>query len=195
WAPGWQPYTIIGDDQWKDYEISADVYLNEGDSAAVMGRVNDVGSGWGSIPKGYLLQLVSGGQCRLIVVRGKEEKKKIVGDAEQQALIKAGKDDSEGGEKVLGIVQLLNIIPGSWHNLKLRFKGFTITALVDGKPLLDVTDTLYEHGMAGLLALGGKTKLSMPYFDNLLINAPGATLPTPTIFSKKIKPMYKVIRK
>jgi hypothetical protein len=49
--------------------------------------------------------------------------------------------------------------------------------------------------MAGLLALGGETKLSTPYFDNLLINAPGAKLPTPTVFSKNVKPMYKRIQK
>jgi len=28
WAPEWLPYTILGDDQWQDYEVSADVYLN-----------------------------------------------------------------------------------------------------------------------------------------------------------------------
>jgi len=141
-----------------------------------MGRVNDVGSGYGTIQKGYFLQLGSDGQCRLVVSRGKREKKKLVGDAEQQALIKAGKDYSEGGEKILGVVKVANVLPETWHDLKLRFKGSAITALVDGKPVLNVTDSLYSHGMAGLLALGGETKLSTPYFDNLSINAPDQTL-------------------
>jgi galactosylceramidase len=195
WAPGWQPYTILGDDNWKDYEISADLYLNQGDSAGVMGRVINVGTGYGTIPKGYFLQLGSDGQCKLVVSRGKREKNKLVGDAEQQALIKAGKDYSEGGEKILGVVKVANLLPDTWHNLKLRFQGSSITAIVDGKPVLNVTDTLYSHGMAGLLALGGEMELSMPYFDNLLINAPGAKLPTPTVFPKSIKPMYKRIQK
>ncbi|WP_457271586.1 hypothetical protein [Pedobacter sp. UYEF25] len=195
WAPAWQPYTILGDGDWKDYEISADVYLNQGDTAAVMGRIVDVGSGYGTIPKGYFLQLGSDGQCRLVVSRGKREKKKLVGDAEQQELIKAGEDYSEGGEKVLGIARIANVSPNTWHNLKLRFNGSTITALVDGKSILTVTDTLYSHGMAGLLALGGKTKLGMPYFDNLLVNAPEAKLPTPTVFSKNIKSMYQNTKK
>ncbi|MEO5912219.1 MAG: hypothetical protein ABIP95_15130, partial [Pelobium sp.] len=190
WAPAWQAYTILGDENWKDYEISTDVYLNQGDSAAVMGRIVDVGSGYGTIPKGYFLQLGSDGQCRLVVSRGKKERNRLVGDAEQQALIKAGKDYSEGGEKILGIVKVADVSPNSWHNLKLRFKGATITAIIDGKPVLSVTDALYKQGMAGLLALGGKTKLSMPYFDNLLINEPGAEIPTPTVFSKNIKSMY-----
>ena len=100
WAPDWLPYTIIGDDQWGDYEVSADIYLNPGDSAGVMGRINDVGTGYGFIPKGYFLQLGDDGQCRLVVIRGKKDKKKAVGDAEQQALIKVQKDEGEGGEKL-----------------------------------------------------------------------------------------------
>ena len=39
WAPEWHHYTILGDADWQDYEISADVYLNPGDEAGVMGRL------------------------------------------------------------------------------------------------------------------------------------------------------------
>jgi galactosylceramidase len=170
WAPDWLPYTIVGDDQWQDYEVSVDVYLNPGESAAVMGRVNDVGSGYGFIPKGYFLQLDDKGLLRLVAIRGKKDKKKLVGDAEQQALIKAGKDNGEGGEKVLASTQLPNIAPGQWHQLKLQFKGDRITGFVDGKPALSETDTLYSKGMAGLLAGASGKKLSMPYFDELVIN-------------------------
>ena len=169
WAPEWQPYTIIGDNEWTNYEVSADVYLNPGDSAGVMGRVNDAGPGYGCIPKGYFLQLGDDGQCRLVVVRGKKDKKKLVGDAEQQALIKAANDLSEGGEKVIGTNQLSNISSNQWHKLKLRFEGSTITGLVDEKPVITATDPLYSHGMAGLMAGGDSKKLSMPYFDNILI--------------------------
>jgi galactosylceramidase len=169
WAPEWMPYTILGDDAWQNYEVSTDVYLNAGESAAVMGRINHVGTGWGSIPKGYFLQLGDDGECKLVVVRGEKKKNEPVGDAEQQALIKARKDDSEGGEKILGTVRLNNIGPNRWHNLKLRFDGTTITGFVNGKLALTVTDHLYSRGMTGLMAGGGK-KLSMPYFDNLLIS-------------------------
>jgi len=180
WAPDWMPYTILGDDQWQNYEVSADVYLNPDESAGVMGRVKDVGTGYGFIPKGYFLQLGDDGQCRLIVVRGKEDKKKRVGDAEQQAILKAEMNDGGGGEKVLGTVRLLNITARQWHNLKLRFEGSAITGLVDDKPVLSATDSLYIRGMAGLLAGGDKKKLSMPYFDNLLINGIDAPVPNPS---------------
>ncbi len=181
WAPEYLPYTILGDDQWQNYEVSADVYLNSGDSASVMGRVNNVGYGYGSIPKGYYLQLADHGRCELVVIRGKVDKKKSVGDPEQQALIKAGKDDGEGGIKVLGTIQLPAISPNQWHNLKLRFADATITGFVDDKMMLNATNTLYSHGLVGLMAGGDKQKLSTPYFDNVLIKAINAPTPAPAI--------------
>jgi galactosylceramidase len=190
WAPDWLPYTILGDEQWQDYEVSADVYLNHGDSAGVMGRINHVGTGYGFIPKGYYLQLGADGGCRLIVIRGKKEKKKLTGDAEQQAIIKAQKDEGEGGEKVLGTVYLPNIGANQWHNLKLRLEGSTITGLVDEKPVVKVTDTLYPRGMAGLLAGGGMKKLSTPFFDNVLIKGVNAPVPKPSTAVPGQLPIY-----
>jgi len=151
WAPEWMPYTILGDEGWQDYEVSADVYLDQGESAAVMGRINHVGTGYGSVPKGYFLELGQDGECRLVVIRGSKDK-----------------DNPEGGEKVLGSARIPGIHAKEWHKLKLRFNGSTITGFVDGKTVLRATDTLYSRGMVGLMTGGGK-KLSMPYFDNLLI--------------------------
>ncbi|MCU7550429.1 hypothetical protein OCK74_15010 [Chitinophagaceae bacterium LB-8] len=103
---------------------------------------NHVGAGYGFIPKGYYLHLGVDCKCRLVVIRGKVNKKQVTADAEQQAIIKAQKDDGEGGEKVLS------------------FEGSIITGLVNGKPVTKATDTLYARGMAGLMAGGGTKKLS-----------------------------------
>ena len=65
WAPEWLPYTIIGDRNWADYEVSADVCLDNGGAAGVMGRVNSVGTGYGCVPKGYYLSLAADGTCSL----------------------------------------------------------------------------------------------------------------------------------
>ena len=192
WAPDWKPYTILGDDQWQDYEVSADVWLNPEDTAGVMGRVNHVGTGYGFIPKGYYLQLGADGECRLVVVRGKPDKKKLVGDAEQQALIKAAKDGAEGGEKVLATIRLPDFKPGAWHNLTLRFQGSKLTGLVDGMVAVSASDELYPRGMAGLIAGAGK-KLSTPYFDNLAIKPPEAPPPAPSPALKRL-PMYPPAR-
>ena len=192
WAPEYMPYTIIGDNQWQDYEVSADVYLNSGDNAGVMGRVNDVGPGYRSVPKGYLFTLSDEGNCHLVVIRGlKRDRKKLEGDAEQQALIKAGRDDSEGGEKELGSAQVSNISSNQWHNLKLRFEGTKITASIDDKPVLIADDPLYSHGMAGLRAGSGKKNLSTPYFDNVLIKGLNGPTPKPTSALPGQSPIYK----
>ena len=191
WAPEYMPYTILGDDQWQDYEVSADIYLNPGDSAGVMGRINNVGSGYRSVPKGYFLNLGDDGECRLVVIRGqKRDKKKLEGDAEQQALILSGRDDSEGGEKILGTNHLAVIRPNEWHNLKLRFAGEVITGFVDDKPVLTATNNLYARGIVGLRAGSGKVKLSTPYFDNVLVKAVGAPLPNPSATPAGQSPIY-----
>ena len=69
-------------------------------------------------------------------------------------------------------------ITGRWHRLALRFEGAVLTALVDGKPVMSATDTLYPAGMAGLLAGAAGDRLSMPYFDNFMINSPGGAMPS-----------------
>jgi len=195
WAPEYMPYTVIGDDQWRDYDISVDVYLNPGDSAGVMGRINNVGPGFRNVPRGYYLILAYNGQCHLVLIRGlKRNPKKLEGDVEQQALIKAGKagDDGQGGEKDLGTVQIPNIGPNQWHNLKLRFQGTNLTGFVDGEPVLNATDNVYGRGMAGLRAGSDKDRLSTPYFDNLLINGINAPAPEPTKALPGQSPIYGI---
>lgn len=190
WAPDWKHYSIIGDVAWTDYEVSADLYLNPEDAAGIMGRINNVGSGYGTIPKGYYLQLDASGQCKLVVVRGKVDKKTLVGDAEQQAFIKNDNDEGEGGEKVLASVELSHISSGKWYNLKLRFKGNEITCFIDGKQVIKVEDVLYNHGMVGVLAEKYKDKVSTPYFDNLRITAVGETISKPNVVSAHQVPIY-----
>lgn len=190
WAPEWRPYTILGNDQWTNYEVSADVYLNPGDSAGVMGRVNDVGSGYGTIPKGYFVEVDSDGLCRLVAVRGKVDKSTPVGDAEQQALIRANKKVSAGGELILRETKLPGVHPGEWHHLRLRFQGNSISGEVDGKAAVSATDSTYSRGMAGLVAGRSPQRLSMPYYDNLLINQLLAPIPAPFSPASAHRPIY-----
>ncbi len=190
WAPEWRPYTILGDDQWRDYEVSADVYLNPGDTAGVMGRVNEVGYGYGSEPKGYFFELGDDGVCRLVVARGKLDKKALVGDAEQQALIKAQNDAAIGGEKVLATTKLAGIGPSQWHRLTLRFRGTSIEGSVDDKVVASATDTAYGRGLAGLIAGRDGQKLSTPYYGKLVIKGAESAVPVPTPALAGQTPIY-----
>lgn len=190
WAPEWRPYTIIGDDQWRDYEVAADVHLGPGEGGGVMGRINNVGSGYGTVPQGYFLQLDAAGLLELIAIRGKADKKALVGDAEQQALIRAQNDASAGGEILLGSTRVDGVAPGQWHRLRLRFEGSTITAFVDDRPALGVRDSLYASGMAGLLAARDGDRLSTPFFDEVVIKPVGAPDPAPASVITREKPLY-----
>lgn len=190
WAPDWKPYTILGDAAWRDYAVAVDVRLAGGERAAVMGRIAQVGTGYGVIPKGYYFELSADGEARLVVVRGKIDKKKLIGDAEQQALIKAGKDIGEGGEKVLAQARVAGVAPDQWRRLELRFAGDTLTGLVDGKPVLTASDGLYPAGMAGLMAGPNDKALSQPFFDNLKITGEHPASPTPPLS----RPIYAADR-
>jgi galactosylceramidase len=123
----------------------------------------------------------------LVVVRGKVDKKALVGDAEQQALIRSQRDDGEGGEKVLATGSAGG---AGWHTLKLRFEGTTIRGYVDGAQVVQADDALYGHGMAGLVAGPTAGGLAMPYFDNLVINRVDGPPPAATPALPGQLPLY-----
>jgi galactosylceramidase len=168
WAPEWMPYTIIGDEHWQDYEVSADIDLENGGWAGVMGRVNNVGSGYGCVPRGYYLRLDTNGECTLYATTQAEH-------------------ETDGTPLATGTAT--NLIGGQWHNVKLQFCGEIITGFVDGARVLSVTNTLYSQGMAGLVTRGGKTR-STACFDNLMINPVGIPVKTPTAFGRRQLPIY-----
>ena len=169
WAPEWHHYTILGDSAWRDYEVSADVWLTPGDEAAVMGRLCDVGSGYGIWAKGYYLKLDDQGNCTLVLTCGKRNKKELIGDKEQQELIRSRKDEEVGGEFTITSAKVEDVAACQWHNLKLRFEGERMTGYVDGKQVVSATSDRYQKGMAGLMAPLQSRRVSTPYFDNLRI--------------------------
>jgi galactosylceramidase len=164
------PYTIIGDQNWKDYEVSADVFIDNGGWAGIMGRINNVGSGYGCVPKGYYMRFSVDGNCALY--------------AATQA-----RNEVAGNQLAAGIAA--SIAGNQWHNVKLQFSGDILTGFVDGAQVLTVTNNLYSRGMAGLITGSDARNRNTAFFDHLLINAIGAATPKPTVFEKKQSPIYK----
>jgi galactosylceramidase len=169
WAPEWMPYTILGDEQWTDYEVSADVCLDEGGWAGLLGRVNNTGNGYGCNPKGYYLRVDADGHCSLYASTQTKN-----GDPGRQ--LAAG----QAGE----------IGTNQWHNLKLQFSGTRILAFVDQKQVLAASDGAYANGMAGLLTGGVGNARNSALFDNLIINTVNGPKPAPTVFPQDAHPMY-----
>lgn len=169
WAPEWMPYTILGDQSWKDYEVISDVYLNNDGWAGVMGRVIATGAGYGCKPSGYYMNLSADGTCSLYVSTPKEK-------IEPDTLLATGK--------------AAHIAADQWHTLQLSFSGSTITGFVDNIQILTATDTTFSVGMVGLVS-GSKNKSSNnALFDNLIIKSLKSKLPTPSVFPEKVYPMY-----
>jgi galactosylceramidase len=176
WAPEWLAYTIIGDRDWTDYEVSADINLDNGGSAGVMARLNSVGTGYGCVPRGYYLRLAADGTCSLFL-------------AGQSGARGAGAQPAEGMQLATGTAA--NMAGNPWHNLKLQLSGPTLTGFVDGVQVLSATNSASAKGMAGLCAGSDPNTRNTALFDNLLINAVGAPAPKPTVFAESQTPIYK----
>jgi len=170
WAPEWSPYTILGDPQWSDYEVSADVYLDQGGWAGVMGRVNNTGSGYGCNPKGYYLRLGGDGKCSLCAAN------------QTRNAPPAGRELAAGQVDEMGT--------NRWHNLKLQFSGTNLTAFVDNKQVMTAGDETYTNGMAGLVTGGEGNARNSAFFANLIINSVNGPKPAPTAFAQDAYPMY-----
>jgi len=174
WSQEWMPYTVLGDKSWTDYEVSADLCLDNGGWAGVMGRVNYLGNGTTCLPKGYYMRLAGDGACGLYAATGTPGRGGGTAAGAQLATGKAG-----------------NVAGNQWHNVKLRFSGATITGLVDDLPVLTVTNNLYASGMAGLVTGGENNARNTAFFDNLIVNTVGGPKPQPTVFAQDASPLYK----
>jgi len=174
WSQEWMPYTVLGDKNWTDYEVSADLCLDNGGWAGVMGRVNNLGSGTVCLPRGYYMRLAEDGTCALFAATGAPGRGGGTAAGTQLATGKAG-----------------NVAANQWHNVKLRFSGATITGLVDEVRVLTVTNNLYAGGMAGLVTGGENNARNTALFDNLIVNAVGGPKPQTTVFAQDASPLYK----
>jgi galactosylceramidase len=169
WAPEWRPYTVLGDQNWTDYEISADIYLDNGGMAGLMGRLNSTGQGYGSNPKGYYMGMNEDGLCTLY--------------------LETQKKDSSSVQLATGKAK--NVTGKQWHNLKLQFLGSRITGFVDNVQVLTATDATFLKGMVGMITGGEKDARNTAYFDNLIIKPIGAPEPEPTKFIQDVKSLYR----
>lgn len=165
WAPEWSPYTIIGDRNWTDYEVSADIHFDNDGWAGVMGRINNVGTGYGCNPNGYYLSLSSNGAWALYYANGSGE---------------------AGTSLASGTVTL----SGQWHNVKLQLSGSTITGFIENTKVCSVINTSAASGMAGLCTGNYSKGRNSAMFDNLILNTVNGATPQPTSFSQDITPPY-----
>ncbi|MCX6238016.1 MAG: galactosylceramidase [Bacteroidia bacterium] len=170
WAPEWMPYTILGDRNWKDYEVSADVNFNNEGWAGILGRIIATGTGYGCKPSGYYMNLLADGTCSLYISKQDEK------NNEMGTLLASGKTS--------------NIAANQWQSLMLRFSGSAIAGFVNNIQVLTATDPTFSEGMVGLVAGSINKKYNSALFDNLMIKPLHSKTPAPAVFSGKVHPMY-----
>ena len=142
WGPLPNPFTLAGDESWRDYTVSADVHFLSQASAALIGRIDssdvfrDDRAKW---PAGYVLRLEPGGGWELLSTEyNKPEVTLACGN--------------------------VTIDHARWHHIELRFHGTRIEANLDGSRLTAVDNAAHAHGM---FALG--TDWNRIQFDNLRV--------------------------
>ncbi len=165
WAPEPSgPYTIVGDEGWANYEVSVDASIETaGGSASLMGRVQQVGTGFGTAFSAYYLTLDDTGAWGFYAGTG----------ADTSNAVELSKTLASG---------TATLVPGSWHNLKLVFSGSSMKGLIDGAQVFSVTDVTYFSGQVGLGTQNNGGTYTTAFFDNLIVNTVGGATPSPTIF-------------
>ncbi|HUA64832.1 MAG TPA: lamin tail domain-containing protein [Alphaproteobacteria bacterium] len=122
WTSEWQPYSLIGDATWADYDVSADVLVEaNGGLAFVTGRVGSVPGFTNPLPQGYWLAL---------------------NNATSQWQLYASTNLLASGTA--------NFATNTWHNLRLAMQGTSLRCYVDYVLVTNLTDYTYSSGMSGL---------------------------------------------
>ncbi len=170
WAPEWTPYTVFGDSQWTDYEVSAEINLKGTGWAGVMGHVSSTGDGWNGVPRGYYLRLDSDGSVKLLSPI-------------------PGRNKTGGDLLATGTVSKFD--PNGWHNVKLQFKGHHMAGFIDGVQVVEAESSLSTHGLAGLVTGGFDDSRTTALFDDLIVNTVNGPKPLPTVFAQDRNPIYK----
>ena len=122
WASEWQPYTIIGDAAWLDYEVSASVLTETNKGLAfVMGRIEKMPGFSDPLPRAYWLAL---------------------NGATSQWQLYASSNLLACGHA--------NASANVWHKLRLAMQGVSLRCYVDDALVTNISDSSYTHGMAGM---------------------------------------------
>jgi len=147
WSEATYAYSIIGDVNWNDTEVSCDMAFPEipADSAIASAMFVQVsarcynGSTWDAFgkpfPVGYTFRWHANGNWEI---------------GTPNRVLAKGKIQNPGN---------------TWHNLKINCAADKISAFVDGKLIQEITDATYQHGLAGI-----GCSFDRVGFDNLKIS-------------------------
>jgi hypothetical protein len=128
WGLTPDPFTMLGNSNWTDYEVGSDVMLKGTGHVTLLGRIDSADffeDGHARFPSAYVLLVHSGGRWELLSTRYKHPTVKLA----------SGR-----------VPFRLNV----WHHLALEFKGLAIRATIDRSEVAHVTDATHKKGIVGI---------------------------------------------
>jgi galactosylceramidase len=126
--------TVLGDISWTDYEVHVDVNITESTGTAKLLGRVMEMKRGGDFPEGYTF---------------------VINTGKRWALFAGNQSIASGYENFPAL---------TWHHISLKLKGDQISAWVNNKEVVSVTDKKYSHGLAGIGA-----GFNFAEFDNFLV--------------------------
>jgi hypothetical protein len=143
WKTATDPYALLGNVNWSNYTVSADVLLENAGYVQLIGRAGSQNTTDTAGQNAYYLRMSDTGAWSILRRN----------TSAQVTTLRSGTATALG--------------TGRWHTLGLTFSGSTITAVADGTTLGSVTDSTFGAGQVGIGTSQGETA----QFDNLQIVA------------------------
>ncbi|MDY7089364.1 MAG: ricin-type beta-trefoil lectin domain protein [Actinomycetota bacterium] len=152
WTSGHaEPFTLLGDVNWRNYTVSSDVLLEKSGYVQLVGRAGNYNHDGPQNLNAYYLRVADNGSWSL------------------------RSNNTSGNQRTLAAGTTAALGTGRWHKLALTLNGATLTAAVDGVTVGTATDSAWVAGQVGYATGQGVTA----QFDNLTITPLGAE-PGPT---------------
>jgi O-glycosyl hydrolase len=152
WHGNMRPATLMGDPRWwGDYEVSADVLLEEPGYVELLGRVSAQA---GTTIVGLHLQINEQGEWKLYSEDFDSKSQVMLSDGGEFARSRMMLDS---GKVAFGM--------NEWHRLALKMKGKQIDILIDNQLAASVEDDYHTSGQIGLLV----SPWNYARFDNVRV--------------------------
>ncbi|GAA2863687.1 galactosylceramidase [Actinoplanes cyaneus] len=146
WTSGHaEPFTLLGDVNWRNYTVSSDVLLEKSGYAQLVGRAGNYNHDNPHNLNAYYLRVSDNGSWSI------------------------RSNSTSGNQRTLASGTTTALGTGRWHKLALTLNGSTLTATLDGTTLGSVSDSTWVAGQIGYATGQGVTA----QFDNLTITPLG----------------------
>jgi hypothetical protein len=154
---GSTPYAVVGGADWANYQVSADVLIEQQGSVEIVGRYSARDPSQLSHYAGYALAVNDGGGWAIL------------------------RCDTNGNRSTLQSGNVAQLAVNTWHTITLQLLGSSLIARIDGAQVGSANDSTYGAGQAGVAAGLWSSSWINAQFDNFSVTPLGTTTLTYTV--------------